>query len=73
MRIAAAVIGVIFVGLAALYWLTPAGNLPAFLPGFKAGATGVHVKHALGALIIGLAALAFAWLRAPRRTGRVAG
>ncbi len=66
MKIVAIVIGLVFIGLAALYWLTPAGELPAFLPGFRAGATDVHVKHALGALIIGLAALAFGWSRSAR-------
>ena len=59
----AVVIGLIFLALAALYWLTPAGELPAFLPGFRAGATDIHVKHALGALIIGLAAFVVAWFR----------
>ena len=57
----AVVVGLIFIGLAALYWLTPAGELPAFLPGFRAGSAAIHTKHALGALVIGLAALAFAW------------
>jgi hypothetical protein len=59
----AVVVELVFLGLAALYWLTPAGQLPAFLPGFREGATDIHVKHALGALIIGLAALAVAWFR----------
>jgi hypothetical protein len=59
----AVVVGLVFLGLAALYWLTPAGELPAFLPGFREGATDIHVKHALGSLIIGLAALALAWFR----------
>jgi hypothetical protein len=59
----AVVVGLVFLGLAALYGLTPAGQLPAFLPGFSEGATDIHVKHALGSLIIGLAALAIAWFR----------
>ena len=59
----AVVVGLVFLGLAALYWLTPAGQLPSFLPGFSEGATDIHVKHALGALVIGLAALAVAWFR----------
>jgi len=59
-------VGLVFIGLAALYWLTPAGDLPAFLPDFREGATDIHVKHALGALIIGLAALAFAWFSSRR-------
>jgi len=59
----AVIVGLVFIGLAALYWLTPAGELPAFLPGFKAGSVKPHFNHGLGALIIGLAALAFAWFR----------
>jgi hypothetical protein len=59
----AVVVGLVFLWLGILYWLTPAGQLPAFLPGFREGATDIHVKHALGALIIGLAALAVAWFR----------
>jgi len=66
----AVVVGLVFIGLAALYWLTPAGQLPAFLPGFSEGGTDIHVKHALGAFIIGLAALAFAWFRG--RAGQAA-
>jgi hypothetical protein len=30
----AVIIGLAFIALAALYWLTPAGELPAFLPGY---------------------------------------
>ena len=59
----AVVVGLAFIGLAALYWLTPAGDLPAFLPGFKPGSVKPHFNHGLGALIIGLAALALAWFR----------
>ena len=59
----AVIIGLAFIGLAALYWLTPAGELPAFLPGFKPGSVKPHLNHGLGALIIGLAALALAWFR----------
>ncbi len=57
----AGILGVLFLALAAYYWWTPAGELPAFLPGFKAGATGVHVRHALGSLVIGLALIGVAW------------
>ena len=36
-------------------------TLPPFLPGFVPESTKPHFNHGLGALIIGLAALAFAW------------
>jgi hypothetical protein len=59
----AVIVGLAFLALAALYWLTPAGELPAFVPGYAQGADKVHVMHGLGSLLIGLAALAFAWFR----------
>ena len=61
------VVGLAFVALAALYWLTPAGELPAFVPGFVAGSTKPHFNHGLGALVIGLAVLVFAWFRSRAR------
>jgi uncharacterized BrkB/YihY/UPF0761 family membrane protein len=30
----AAVLGVVFLVLACVYWFVPAGSLPAFMPGF---------------------------------------
>lgn len=57
----AVLFGLAFVGLAALYWLTPAGHLPVFLPGFKQGSTQPHFKHGLGTLFVGLGALCVAW------------
>ena len=59
----AGVLGVVFLVLAAVYWLTPAGSLPAFLPGFHAGSAHVHLRHALGSLIVALGLFAFAWFR----------
>jgi len=54
------VIGLVFVAIALVYWLTPAGGLPGFLPGFQAGSDHVHVTHALGSLLIALALFAIA-------------
>ncbi|HEY3622208.1 MAG TPA: hypothetical protein VGL12_07380 [Roseiarcus sp.] len=48
------IIGIVLIGVATVYWLTPAGGLPSFLPGFEAGSDHVHVTHALGLLIIAL-------------------
>jgi hypothetical protein len=48
------IIGVVFIGIALVYWLTPAGGLPSFLPGFDAGSDHFHLTHALGSLIIAL-------------------
>jgi hypothetical protein len=65
----AGLLGTVFLVLAAVYLLIPAGSLPAFLPGFHAGYAHVHFKHALGSLIVALALFAFAWFqRAPRKS-----
>ena len=59
------VIGLVFIAIAAVYWLTPAGGLPSFLPGFEAGSDHVHLTHALAALIValGLFAIAIVWFQ----------
>jgi hypothetical protein len=61
----AGLLGIVFLGVATVYWLTPAGGLPSFLPGFEAGSDHVHVTHALGSLILALAlfALAIIWFQ----------
>jgi hypothetical protein len=59
------IIGVVLIGVALVYWLTPAGGLPPFLPGFDAGSDHFHLTHALGSLIIALAlfAIAIVWFQ----------
>jgi len=47
----AAVLGVIFLVLACVYWFVPAGSLPHFMPGFVDGSSHVHVKHGLVAIV----------------------
>jgi hypothetical protein len=56
-------LGVLFLVVAAMYWLVPVGSLPSFFPGFKAGSDHIADKHAIGALIIALAFFTFAWLQ----------
>jgi hypothetical protein len=54
-------LGVVFVGLAIMYFATSAANLPSFVPGHQTGVTKTHTKH--GLLMLGLAAVSFlgAW------------
>jgi hypothetical protein len=63
----AGILGLVFLALAAVYWLTPAGSLPSFLPGFEAGSLHTHVRHGFGSLIIALALIAFAWFESARQ------
>lgn len=57
------VLGILFVGLAVLYWVCPAGSLPTYIPGYEVGVTAVHFKHGLGSLILALALFAYAWFK----------
>ncbi len=61
-------VGVLLVILAIVYWVTPAGSLPAFLPGYLAGSSTIHVKHGIGALLLGLAAFAYVWFQGGKKT-----
>lgn len=56
-------LGIIFIIISVVYSMTPAGSLPGLMPGFQAGATTIHYKHAIGSLILGLALFAFAWFK----------
>ena len=60
---AAVLLGIVFIVLALYYWMTPAGSLPAFVPGFEAGVTTVHIKHGIASFLLGLALFAFAWFQ----------
>ena len=55
------ILGVLFVIIAFVYGSTPAGSLPAMMPGFEIGSAHIHYKHAIGSLIVGLGLFAFAW------------
>ncbi len=66
--VVAVIVGLVFIALATLYWLTPAGSLPAFLPGFREGSAAIHVKHAVGSLVIGLILLVVAWFGSRRES-----
>ena len=61
------IIGIACLALMVVYWTVPAGSLPHYLPGFIAGSTEVHLKHGVAALVIALAAFAFAWFSSGKK------
>lgn len=61
-------LGVALIGLGIYYFMTPAGSLAPFIPGFEAGVTKVHFKHGLGSTILGLGLFAFAWFNSAKPT-----
>lgn len=61
LTLVAAVIGLLLVIAGLIYFVQPASNLPAFFPGHQPGDAAHHFKHGIGAVLLGMAAFAFAW------------
>ena len=61
------VLGIIFIILAIYYWITPAGSLATFIPGFESGITTIHFKHGLASFILGLGLFAYAWFKGGKK------
>ena len=62
--IALAVLGLLLIALAVVYFVDSADALPSFLPGHQAGVTKHHTKHGLGALVLATAVFQLAaWHR----------
>ncbi len=74
LAVAAAVLGLILVVIAVVYWAEPAKSLPSFFPGHQAGSSHHHVKHGIAAFLVGLACFVFAWFNTggPRTRGTTA-
>jgi hypothetical protein len=63
MKLVVALLGVILLVVAAVYFLVPADQLPGFFPGHEAGVTHVHAKHGIAAAVAGVVLLiAGAWM-----------
>ena len=59
----AVLVGLAFLIIAGMYFITPAGSLPSYFPGFDAGSATIHIKHGLAALVVALALFVFAWFK----------
>ena len=66
--ILAVVVGVLFVILAGLYFVTPANQLPHFIPGYSAEILRHHFTHGVASLFLGLGAFAFAWFYSGKKS-----
>lgn len=62
MKIILTLIGLALIALAVVYFVIPADQLPAFLPGHEAGVTRVHMKHGIVAAIAGIVLIAAGWM-----------
>ncbi|HUD05790.1 MAG TPA: hypothetical protein VMR18_02660 [Candidatus Saccharimonadales bacterium] len=61
------ILGLIFLALAIYYWVTPAGSLPHFMPGYQAGSKHVHLKHGLAALVLAIGCGILAWFQSGKK------
>ena len=57
MKLVLSLIGVVLIIVAAVYFLTPADQLPTFFPGYEAGLTRIRMKHAVVSGVIGIVCL----------------
>lgn len=64
-------IGIAFMAVAGYYFVTPAGSLAHWAPGYSLGSTHIHMKHGLVALILGLGSWVLAWFSLGSRTKSV--
>ena len=67
LNIVAVILGIVFIGLAIYYWVTPADMLPMFVPGYDAAMTTPHIKHGIASLVVGLALLVYAWFASAKK------
>jgi hypothetical protein len=59
----AAVVGLLLIIVAVIYWVEPAKSIPSFFPGHESGSGHHHTKHGIAAFLLGLACLVFAWFQ----------
>jgi uncharacterized membrane protein HdeD (DUF308 family) len=71
--IPAALLGVLLIVVAVIYFVEPAHSLPSFFPGHvsasDAEASHHHTKHGIAAVVVALACFAFAWFQTGPKTG----
>ena len=60
-------LGILFIALAIYYWITPAGSIASYIPGFEVGVTTVHIKHGIASFIVGLGLFAYAWFNGGKK------
>jgi uncharacterized membrane protein HdeD (DUF308 family) len=67
LTIPAAIVGVLLIVVAVIYFAEPAHSLPSFFPGHVSATSSEakhhHTKHGIAALVVALALFAFAWFQ----------
>ena len=68
LTIIAVILGVGCLAAAYIYWTTPANMLPSFMPGYDPALAGIHTKHGIAALVVGIALFIFAWFYSGKKS-----
>ena len=50
MKVFAYLVAIVCAIVAVMYYVTPGGSLPTFMPGYNAGSTHIHTMHAVAAV-----------------------
>jgi hypothetical protein len=61
MRMIAYLLAIVCLIVAVVYFLMPAGSLPAFMPGYEAGSAHIHMKHAVIAVVAAVVLFLIGW------------
>lgn len=61
MKAIVTILGVIFLIVAAMYFLVPADSLPSFFPGHETGLMRIRAKHGMLSGGLGVVLLAISW------------
>jgi len=61
MRMLAYLLAIICIVVAVIYFVMPAGQLPAFMPGYEAGSAHIHMKHAVIAAAAAVVLFLIGW------------
>lgn len=62
MKMLAYLLAIICVIVAVVYYVTPAGSLPTFMPGYADGSAHIHVTHAIAAAVATVILFLIGWL-----------
>jgi hypothetical protein len=62
MKLIATLLGIVLIAIAVMYFVLPADQLPAFMPGHQAGVMRAHIKHGLVSGVAGVVLLAVGWV-----------
>ena len=67
-----ALLGVVLIAVAVVYWVDPASSLPSFFPGHVGKGSSEyshhHTKHGIAAVVVGVGCFVIAWFAGGPKT-----